>query len=106
MKKGDIVLLPFPFTVLSGSKNRPALVLISMLNDITVYFISSNVLSHFDTDISLIPTPHNGLKNPSLLETNKIATIDRKLVLGILGELLPNELALLDINLKKVLQLS
>lgn len=28
MKKGDIVLIPFPFSDLSGAKNRPAVILI------------------------------------------------------------------------------
>lgn len=27
MKKGDIIPIPFPFTDLSGSKNRPAIIL-------------------------------------------------------------------------------
>lgn len=41
MKKGDLILIPFPFTDLSGNKNRPALVLINSELEITVAFISS-----------------------------------------------------------------
>ena len=34
MKKGDIILLPFPFTDLSGNKLRPALVLADEEGDV------------------------------------------------------------------------
>jgi mRNA interferase MazF len=36
MKKGDIILIPFPFTDLTGNKNRQTVVLIESENDVTV----------------------------------------------------------------------
>jgi mRNA interferase MazF len=41
MDVGDILLIPFPFTDLSGIKTRPVLVLGKVKDDIIVAFISS-----------------------------------------------------------------
>ena len=43
MEKGDIILIPFPFTDLKGNKNRPALILINSELDITLAFISTQL---------------------------------------------------------------
>ncbi len=43
MKKGDIVLITFPFSDLSGSKLRPAIILCTNKLDITVCFITTRL---------------------------------------------------------------
>ena len=105
MRKGDIILLPFPFTDLSGSKVRPALVLYNTKHDVTVAFISS--INHIvdSNDILLTPDQTNGLKRESVLKLHKIATLDKGIVLGKLGELTNNQLEGVDRGLKKIFNL-
>jgi len=91
MNKGDIVLIPFPFTDLTGSKKRPALILISGYLDVTVSFISTQLHWQETTDLLLQPNSMNGLKRISLLRISKLATIDKSLVLGKLGNINPSE---------------
>ncbi len=62
MIKGDIVLIPFPFTDLTGVKNRPALLLVETDSDITVSFITSQVKWEDEFDLRIEPSKENGLK--------------------------------------------
>ena len=87
MKKGDIVLLSFPFTDLKGKKIRPALVLVISDLDIIVTFITTQFKWQNPHDILLEPNDSNGLKKTSLIRLSKITTIDKDLILGKLGEL-------------------
>ena len=106
MKKGDIVLVPFPFTDLTGNKLRPALALTISEMDVTVAFITSQIIWKETTDILLQPTPLNGLKKESLIRLSKFATIDRDLIIGKLGSIDQETTKLLNSNLKIILKLN
>jgi mRNA interferase MazF len=84
---GTIVLTRFPFTDLSGDKRRPALV-VSRDNDrrpdLVVAFITSVPRSGPDM-ASLGPEPGTGLKVPSVVRFDKLATLDRSVIAGKLG---------------------
>ena len=93
-KVGDIILTPFPFTDLSSSKVRPALVLGTQDrgDDITVCFISSIIqkrISEFDILIEQKEKDFKktGLKIKSIIRTTKIATLDKAVVVGKIGEI-------------------
>jgi mRNA interferase MazF len=105
MKKGSVVLIPFPFTDLKGSKIRPAVVLSKNALDVTICFITSELKWKTEYDIPVFPSVDNGLKAESLIRTGKIATIDSSLVLGELGELSDIEISELNKGLKKLFQI-
>ncbi len=105
MSKGDVILISFPFTDLSGNKLRPAVVIAESDIDFTVCFITTQIQWHETTDIKLTPTANNGLKKLSLIRTSKIATLDKLLAKGLLGQLSFTQIADLNNKLKTVLQL-
>ena len=105
MLKGDIILITFPFTDLSGNKLRPAVVLFETTLDITVSFITTQIGWQETTDILMQPNLLNGLKKQSLIRTNKIATLDKILAKGLMGKLSQTETVELNNNLKFLFQI-
>ncbi len=105
MKKGDIILAPFPFTDLSGSTKRPALILIESEQDVTICFITTQLKWQTAFDIVIYPSQTNGLKKTSLVRLNKFATIDKDRIIGLLGNLDDKYRAELNRNLINILKL-
>ena len=93
LHRGDIVLVPFPFTNLSTQKVRPAIVISPdpQSTDILIAFISS-VLPAGELTKSdyLLKKSHpdfakTGLKKESVFKMNKLLTIERTKILRRLG---------------------
>jgi mRNA interferase MazF len=106
MQKGDIVLITFPFTDLSEQKNRPALILIESEDDVTICFITTQLKWRADFDLIIHPSKTNRLKKKSLVRLNKFATINKDLIIGLLGNLDDKYRAELNANLIKILKLT
>jgi mRNA interferase MazF len=95
--KAKIVLIHFPFTDLTDSKLRPALVIHESGQDVVVAFISSKIPGHLLESDFLVSKDHpsftsTGLKVSSVIKFDKIATISKDLIEGEIGEI-PRALA-------------
>lgn len=107
MSKGKLILTPFPFTNLSGSKVRPALVLHAHAHsdDCIVAFVSAQEQKLGLYDIKISPSKANGIKTASVIKLNKIATLQKKVILGELGTLEKENMKSVDETLRKVFQI-
>ena len=105
MAKGDLILIPFPFTDLSGKKLRPALVLYESNSDVTLCFVTTQLQWQEPTDLIVQPDSENGIKKISLIRLSKIATVDRKLAIGKIGRLNSSLIAELNQKLMVLLQI-
>ncbi|MEA1906756.1 MAG: type II toxin-antitoxin system PemK/MazF family toxin [Euryarchaeota archaeon] len=92
-----MVLVRYPFTDLTSTIVRPAVVLtpdhlMRRLDDVLGLFVSSSIPAELlPTDFVLEPGhsffPGTGLKYRSVFRTHKLALLDKSLVLRVLGEL-------------------
>ena len=91
MKRGDVVLVRFPFSDYSTTKLRPALIIsVDNEKEVCVAFISSVIPVELDkTDFLLTEEDDDfdqtRLKKDSVFKMNKIATLDKSTILGRLG---------------------
>ncbi len=111
-RRGDVVLVAFPFTDLTTTKMRPALVISSdVFNqenpDVIVVAITSQIpkrLPHSHNLLSPQDQKLAGLPKPSLVRLGKIVTLDKKLIRKKLGQIIDPTLAFLTFQLHQLLQ--
>ena len=113
LKRGDIVLVPFPFTDLTGQKLRPAVIMSAdpQKTDVIIAFVSSVVSTGevSRTDYVLhednADFPKTGLKKASTFRMRKLLSIERGRISRRLGRVSPAIQKELDTRLRQALGL-
>ena len=87
--KGDIVIIPFPFTDLSGNKKRPAFVAANLSGDdiIVCQITSKSKSDSFALSLGAHDFVSGGLPVDSFIRPNKIFTADKNIILSVAGHL-------------------
>lgn len=96
-KRGDIVLVPFPFTDLSSSKRRPALVVSpddfnGQMQDLVVLAITSQLTAEGTVMIEPSDCVDGALPKTSVVKLAKVFTIHNSLIIKRLCALRPEKL--------------
>jgi len=92
--KGDIVVVPFPFSDLTQSKRRPALVITVLEGDdiILCQITSQRVKDKYAVLIDDNDFSDGSLKQPSNIRPNRIFTADKNIILYRIGHLKPEKM--------------
>jgi mRNA interferase MazF len=107
--RGDVVLVPFPFTDLSTQRQRPAVILSGDRfhqsgHDVIIAAITSQRASMF-ADYPLQDWQRAGLLGPSVVRVGKLLTLHKTLVRRKLGALTPSDLTEVEKRLVQVFEL-
>src|SRR3989338_5735684 len=80
--KGDVVVIPFPFSDLSASKKRPAVVVANLTGDdyIIVQITSIARMDNYAISLEQKDFKNGKLPHDSMIRPNKLFTADKSLI--------------------------
>ena len=92
--KGEVVVVPFPFSDLSSTKRRPALVIAALEGDdvILCQITSKSVSDNYSIPLSLSDFKSGTITQDSNIRPNRLFTADSNIILYQAGELKPSKL--------------
>ncbi len=93
--KGDVVVVPFPFSDLSQSKRRPALVITPLEGDdaILCQITSKTIKDTYAIPINDTNFASGSLKQPGNIRPNRLFTADSHIILYRVGSIKAEKLA-------------
>lgn len=103
--KGDVVVVPFPFSDLSQSKRRPALVMANLQGDdvILCQITSQSVRDEVAVPLTEADFLAGSLQRNSNVRPNKIFTADKKILLYKVGSITTDKLGQIITRLVEIL---
>jgi len=108
-RQGDILLIPFPYTDLSTTKQRPVLVISNNYyngskQDIIVAAITSNMTDkEYSIRIAAIDLDEGQLKVDSIIRADKIYTFSNRIVIRKFGHLKPEVFLTVKEQIEKII---
>lgn len=87
--KGDVVVVPFPFSDLSASKRRPALVIADLAGDDAILYqiASQNVRDFYALSLTTHDFENGQLDKVSNIRPNRIFTADKNIIAYKIGKI-------------------
>lgn len=91
--KGDVVVVPFPFSDLTQTKRRPALTIAELKGDdvILCQITSRRVKDEYAIQLGETDFAEGSLKQKSHIRPNRIFTVDKHIILYPAGHLKPEK---------------
>lgn len=105
--KGDVVVLPFPFSDLSDAKKRPALVIATLRGDdiILCQITSQSISDSYAISLTLSDYSEGRLNQASNIRPNRLFTADSRIVRYKAGKVTPTKVDLVVSKIIEILQM-
>lgn len=104
--KGDIVVMPFPFTDLKATKKRPAIVITPLVgDDLIVCQITGKIKDdNYAVELKDVNIVYGKLKGDSYIRTNKIFTADKSIIEYKVGNLKKEKITEVENKIIKIIK--